>query len=82
MKAADIALYSAKSSGRGTYRRFNVAMHAQLQAHQQIKIALRGALERNEFELHYQPLINLRSRRVTGCEALLRWRSPERGMIS
>ncbi|AVA26541.1 MULTISPECIES: PAS domain S-box protein [unclassified Rhizobium] len=82
MKAADIALYSAKSSGRGTYRRFNVAMHAQLQAHQQIKIALRGALERNEFELHYQPLVSLRSRRVTGCEALLRWRSPERGMIA
>ncbi|WP_081160495.1 PAS domain S-box protein [Ensifer aridi] len=82
IKAADIALYNAKSSGRGTYRRFDVAMHAQLQAHQQMKVALRGALERNEFELHYQPLISLRSRRVTGCEALLRWRNPERGMIS
>ncbi|WFU51610.1 PAS domain S-box protein [Sinorhizobium terangae] len=82
IKAADIALYNAKSSGRGTYRRFDVAMHAQLQAHQKMKIALRGALERNEFELFYQPLISLKSRRVTGCEALLRWRNPERGMIA
>ncbi|MBP1886663.1 PAS domain S-box protein [Sinorhizobium mexicanum] len=82
IKAADIALYNAKSSGRGTYRRFDVAMHAQLQAHQKMKIALRDALERNEFELHYQPLISLKSRRVTGCEALLRWRNPERGMIA
>ncbi|GEC30823.1 diguanylate cyclase [Sinorhizobium fredii USDA 205] len=82
IKAADIALYNAKSSGRGTYKRFDVAMYAQLQAHQQVKIALRGALERNEFELHYQPLISLRSRRVTGCEALLRWRNPERGMVA
>ncbi|WP_018235807.1 PAS domain S-box protein [Ensifer sp. BR816] len=82
MKAADIALYNAKASGRGTYRRFDAAMHAQLQAHQQAKIALRGALERKEFELHYQPLISLRTRRVTGCEALLRWRDPERGMVA
>ncbi|APG85583.1 diguanylate cyclase/phosphodiesterase (GGDEF & EAL domains) with PAS/PAC sensor(s) [Sinorhizobium americanum CCGM7] len=82
IKAADIALYNAKSSGRGTYKRFDVAMHAQLQAHQQVKIALRGALERNEFELHYQPLVSLSSRRVTGCEALLRWRNPERGMVA
>ncbi|AFL51582.1 bifunctional diguanylate cyclase/phosphodiesterase [Sinorhizobium fredii] len=82
IKAADIALYNAKASGRGTYKRFDLAMHAQLQAHQQVKIALRGALQRNEFELHYQPLISLRSRRVTGCEALLRWRNPERGMVA
>ncbi|THK36092.1 PAS domain S-box protein [Ensifer sp. MPMI2T] len=82
IKAADIALYNAKASGRGTYRRFDMAMQAELQAHQQVKIALRSALERNEFELYYQPLISLRSRRVTGCEALLRWRSPERGMIA
>jgi diguanylate cyclase (GGDEF)-like protein len=82
IKAADIALYNAKSSGRGTYKRFDAAMHAQLQAHQEVRVALRGALQRNEFELHYQPLISLRSRRVTGCEALLRWHSPERGMIA
>lgn len=82
IKAADIALYSAKSSGRGTYRLFDVAMHAQLQAHQQMKVAMRDALANREFELHYQPLVNLESRCVSCCEALLRWRHPQRGMIA
>lgn len=82
IKAADIALYSAKAGGRGTYRRFNAAMHAQLQAHQQMKLTMRDALARGQFELHYQPLVSLQTRHVTGCEALLRWRHPERGMIA
>ncbi|MCG5485164.1 MAG: PAS domain S-box protein [Sinorhizobium meliloti] len=82
IKAADIALYSAKSSGRGTYKLFDVAMHAQLQAHQQMKIAMRDALAKGEFELHYQPLVSLESRSVSCCEALLRWRHPQRGMIA
>lgn len=82
IKAADIALYSAKSSGRGTYKLFDVAMHAQLQAHQQMKTAMRDALSKGEFELHYQPLVSLESRCVSCCEALLRWRHPQRGMIA
>lgn len=81
IKAADIALYSAKAGGRGIYRCFDQAMHAQLQAHQHMKLALRDALAKGELELHYQPLVSLQTRQVTGCEALLRWRHPERGTI-
>ncbi len=57
---------------RGTYKLFDVAMHAQLQHSQQMKIAMRDALARGEFELHYQPLVSLESRCVSCCEALLR----------
>ncbi|HLP67533.1 MAG TPA: PAS domain S-box protein [Rhizobium sp.] len=81
IKAADIALYSAKAGGRGTYRCFDEAMHAQLQAHQQLIVALREALQKGELELHYQPLVSLQTRQVTGCEALLRWHHPEKGTI-
>ncbi|QFI70397.1 PAS domain S-box protein [Sinorhizobium alkalisoli] len=82
IKAADIALYSAKAAGRGTYRQFEATMGAQLHAHQQMKLALREALGRGELELHYQPLISLHSKKVSCCEALLRWRSPERGLVA
>ncbi len=82
IKAADIALYRAKAAGRGTYRHFEPAMGAQLQAHQQMKLALRDALDRGELELYYQPLISIQSKKVSGCEALVRWRHPDRGMVS
>lgn len=82
LKAADIALYEAKATRRGTYCVFNPSMHEHLQARQATKLALGGAMARGELELHYQPLVNIGSGVVNACEALLRWRHPVRGLIS
>ncbi len=82
IKAADIALYRAKANGRGTYRQFAPGMDAHLRAKQEMKIELRRALERGELELFYQPLINLGTKQITTCEALVRWRHPDQGLIS
>lgn len=82
VRASDVALYRAKAEGRGTFRRYEVGMDAHLQARQELKIALRNAIARNELELFYQPLVKLSSRRVNTCEALVRWRRPGKGMIS
>ena len=76
-----MALYGAKTNGRGSYRFFEPAMDARMKARRALEIALRRALANGEFELHYQPLLRLRDNRVTCCEALLRWCHPERGMI-
>ena len=76
-----MALYGAKADGRGTYRFFEPAMDVRMKARRELEIALRQALAAGEFELHYQPLVNVDDRRITGCEALLRWNHPERGMI-
>jgi predicted signal transduction protein with EAL and GGDEF domain len=81
LKAADMALYGAKADGRGTYRFFEAAMDMRMKARRELEIALRQALAAGQFELHYQPLVNVDSKRITGCEALLRWNHPERGMI-
>ncbi len=81
LKAADMALYGAKADGRGTYRFFEAAMDMRIKARRELEIALRQALAMGQFELHYQPIVNVEDRRVTGCEALLRWNHPERGMI-
>jgi len=81
LKAADMALYGAKADGRGTYRFFEAAMDMRMKARRELEIALRRALAAGQFELHYQPLVNVDSKRITGCEALLRWNHPERGMI-
>jgi len=81
LKAADMALYGAKADGRGTYRFFEAAMDMRMKARRELEIALRLALAAGQFELHYQPLVNVDSKRITGCEALLRWNHPERGMI-
>jgi len=81
LKAADMALYGAKADGRGTYRFFEAAMDMRMKARRELEIALRRALAAGQFELHYQPLVNVDNRRITGCEALLRWNHPERGMI-
>ena len=82
MKNAGIALRGAKAEGRGTYRFFEVAMDARMKRRRELEIALRKALAVGEFEVHYQPIVNLGDNHITGCEALIRWNHPERGMIS
>ncbi|MET4386825.1 diguanylate cyclase (GGDEF)-like protein/PAS domain S-box-containing protein [Bradyrhizobium sp. F1.4.3] len=82
IKNADLAMYGAKAEGRRTYRFFVPAMDASAKARLTMEQDLRQALVDGGFEIHYQPLVNLRSGEVSGCEALLRWRHPERGMIS
>jgi diguanylate cyclase (GGDEF)-like protein/PAS domain S-box-containing protein len=82
LKCADMALYGAKSDGRGTFRYFEPEMDARMKMRRSLEVDLRKALLNREFELHYQPLVKLEDGEISGCEALLRWRHPERGMIS
>jgi diguanylate cyclase (GGDEF)-like protein len=82
LKNADMALYRAKAEGRGTYRFFEAKMDADMQARRLLEVDLRGALARNEFEVHYQALVDLASAKLNGFEALLRWRHPQRGLVS
>jgi diguanylate cyclase (GGDEF)-like protein/PAS domain S-box-containing protein len=82
IKNADLAMYGAKANGRRTHRFFEPAMDASAKARLAMHQDLRQALLDGGFELHYQPVVDLRSNEVTGCEALLRWRHPERGMVS
>jgi diguanylate cyclase (GGDEF)-like protein/PAS domain S-box-containing protein len=82
MRDADIAMYRAKSAGRARYEIFDDTMREKALAHLEIEAGLRGAIERCEFELHYQPIIYLKTGQVTGFEALVRWRHPERGLIA
>jgi len=76
-----MALYGAKADGRGTYRFFEPEMDARMQQRRELEMDLRQALINGEFELHYQPLVNLQSNDITGFEALLRWNHPTRGRI-
>jgi diguanylate cyclase (GGDEF)-like protein len=82
LKSADLAMYAAKAAGRRTHRFFDPAMERQANLRRELDRDLRTALAEGGFEIHYQPLVDLRSAEVTGCEALLRWRHPVRGMIS
>jgi diguanylate cyclase (GGDEF)-like protein len=82
LKNADLAMYDAKADGRRTYRFFEPGMDARVKARHQLELDLRHAITTGEFEVHYQPIVNLQDDAVAGCEALLRWRHPERGMIS
>ena len=82
LKNADLALYRAKLDGRGTYRFFEPGMDARMQARRRLELDMRQALARREFQLHYQPQMQLDGDRLIGCEALIRWKHPERGMIS
>jgi len=81
MRAADTALYRAKDEKRGTFRFFEPVMNNQLQERRQLEQDLRHAIDRNELQLHYQPLVNCGTGEVDGFEALLRWNHPQRGMI-
>jgi len=82
VKNADLAMYGAKAHGRRTFRFFQPEMDAVARARRQLEFDLRSAIADDAFEIHYQPVVDLRSNKITGCEALLRWRHPTRGMIS
>ncbi len=82
LKNADMALYRAKASGRGTFCFFREEMAQTVEARRVLELDLRKALANEEFELFYQPLVNLKSGRISTCEALLRWNHPVRGTVS
>ena len=82
LKCADIALYQAKSDGRSRFRYFKPEMDALMQARREFERDLRTAVSAEEFALYFQPLVNLEKGEITGFEALLRWNSPTRGMVS
>lgn len=81
LKHADLALYKAKDNGGGSYCFFEAEMDAQMQARHLLEMDLRNAVAAQEFELHYQPLVEIPTRRPIGFEALLRWRHPSRGLV-
>jgi diguanylate cyclase (GGDEF)-like protein len=81
LKNADLALYRAKGSGRGTHRFFEPEMDRIMQVRRDLEQDIRGALINGGFELHYQPFADLKTGEISGCEALLRWHHPKRGMI-
>ncbi|MBB4859032.1 diguanylate cyclase (GGDEF)-like protein/PAS domain S-box-containing protein [Novosphingobium chloroacetimidivorans] len=81
LRAADLALYEAKSRGRGVSVLFHPQLLRDLQERRELEMNLRVALERGEFEVWYQPLLDIASRRTVGYEALLRWNHPKRGIV-
>ena len=82
LKNADMALYGAKADGRGVYRFFEPNMDARMKERRILELALRKGFDNGEFELYYQPVLNLDTGHVRCCEALLRWHHPERGTVS
>ncbi len=81
LRDADTAMYRAKASGKSAYVIFDEAMHAAARARLKIETDLRFALERGEFQIFYQPIVDLHTGGIDGCEALLRWQHPERGLL-
>lgn len=82
LRHADLALYAAKADGKGTFRRYDPALDERTRERRALEAGLRQALaEERQLEVHYQPLVDARSGRITSAEALVRWRHPERGLI-
>ncbi len=81
MRNADMALYRAKAGGRRTYRFFEASMDAAARERRELELELRRAIANRDFELHYQPLLDLKSDRIVSCEALIRWNHPTKGRI-
>ncbi|MEO5904396.1 MAG: EAL domain-containing protein [Gemmatimonadaceae bacterium] len=81
LRSADMAMYRAKAAGRARYEMFDRTMHTDALERLQLETDLRRAVELGEFCLHYQPLVSLRSGRITGLEALVRWNHPTRGLV-
>ena len=82
LRNADLALYRAKGDGRGTFRFFEPAMDLQMQTRRVMEQDMRRALPAGEFELYYQPVLNLSSNEISGFEALIRWNHPKQGLVS
>ena len=82
MKNADLALYKAKSEGRDAYRFFEDAMGVEVRTRRAHQIDLRNALTNDEFEIYYQPIVDIQTRQIASIEALIRWHHPQRGMVS
>ena len=81
VKNADLALYRCKADGGNVYRFFEAQMDARMRERRALELDLRKALMNGEFALNYQPIVNLKTGRVTACEALIRWHQPERGLV-
>ncbi|MGH2736396.1 MAG: putative bifunctional diguanylate cyclase/phosphodiesterase, partial [Actinomycetota bacterium] len=81
LRNADMAMYRAKLGGKGSYEIFEPSMHMRALERMSLEADLRRAVEEGEFELHYQPILELGTRRVSGVEALLRWHHPTRGLV-
>ena len=82
MKSAELAMYRAKESGRNAYQLYTAEMQTRVTERLALESKLRRALERGEFALHYQPQVDLRSNRIFGCEALIRWNQADLGMVA
>ena len=81
LRDADIAMYEAKGRGNASYEIFDIKLHANILDRMQLVADLRGAVDNKELALHYQPIIDLKTQKLTGFEALVRWKHPKRGLI-
>ena len=81
LRQADLAMYNAKTSGKGRFAFYEPEMHLAAMTRMELKADLEQAITNRQFELYYQPIVDLRSGRVTGLEALLRWQHPDRGLV-